>query len=312
MRQRCTLYRSKAGIKPNNLPQMESKSVNWLWRYLLSSKISPAWYLIHSAQKTAISSVLMRPERILYHCVAGVKPNNLLQPDSGLEQWLWRDLPSSSGITTVSIKTTLTSVSDFLNLDATETFFIPLRSWRRAQQSPAIRFRIKAVVVEESSIKFWDCQYLTPFSPVTSWIIPLGMNLIPLDSWHRAQEPTGVRFRIDCLAVVECCSCGLGVWMLSLVMKRVSHHVQFEAKCWETTSHYARLESVMAITHFQTGVSWYFCSFKADVLKIELWVLVWLGVFRANLRLRVWWLSHQAPPLTMFSLPRNTPCSHPG
>ena len=51
--------------------------------------------------------------------------------------------------------------------------------------------------------------------------ILLGMNLIPLDSWHRAQEPPGVRFRIDCLAVVECCSCGPGVWMLYIVMKRV-------------------------------------------------------------------------------------------
>jgi len=51
--------------------------------------------------------------------------------------------------------------------------------------------------------------------------IPLGMNLIPLDSWHRAQEPPSVRFSIEYLAVVECCSCGLGVWMLSVVMKRV-------------------------------------------------------------------------------------------
>jgi len=62
------------------------------------------------------------------------------------------------------------------------------------------------------------------------------MNLIPLDSWHRAQEPPHVGFRIDCLAVVEGCSCGPGVWMLSVVMKRVSRRVQFEAKCRETTS----------------------------------------------------------------------------
>jgi len=51
--------------------------------------------------------------------------------------------------------------------------------------------------------------------------IPLGMNLIPLDSWHRAQEQPSVGFRIDCLAVVECCSCGPGVWMLCVVMKRL-------------------------------------------------------------------------------------------
>ena len=72
----------------------------------------------------------------------------------------------------------------------------------------------------------------------------------------------------------------------------------------------------MAITRFETGVSCHFRLFKDDVLKIELWVplAVWLGlgVFSANLRLRVWWLSHLVPALTIFSLPRNTPCSHSG
>jgi len=43
---------------------------------------------------------------------------------------------------------------------------------------------------------------------------------MPLDSWHQAQEPPGVGFRIDCLAVVHCGSCGPGVGMLSVVMKR--------------------------------------------------------------------------------------------
>jgi len=51
---------------------------------------------------------------------------------------------------------TLTRVSDFLGFDATEMSFIPLRIWRRAQQSPAIRFRIGAVVVEGSAIGFWE------------------------------------------------------------------------------------------------------------------------------------------------------------
>jgi len=110
--------------------------------------------------------------------------------------------------------------------------------------------------------------------PIQPWNfmnnIPLGMNLIPLDSWHRVQEPLSVGFKIDCLAVVECCSWGPGVWMLSVVMKRESRRVQFEAKCRETTRHYARPESIMAITRFQTGVSWHFRSFKDDVLKIEL------------------------------------------
>ena len=50
----------------------------------------------------------------------------------------------------------------------------------------------------------------------------------------------------------------------------VSRRVQFKAKCRETTRHYARLESVMAITRFQTGVSWHFRSFKDLVLQIEL------------------------------------------
>jgi len=34
--------------------------------------------------------------------------------------------------------------------------------------------------------------------------------------------------------------------------------------------HYARLENVMAITRFQTGVSWHFGSLKNEDLKIEL------------------------------------------
>jgi len=55
---------------------------------------------------------------------------------------------------TCIVKTTLTRVSDLLSIDVTETYFIPLGSWRRAQQSPAIRLRIGAVVVEESAIEF--------------------------------------------------------------------------------------------------------------------------------------------------------------
>jgi len=88
--------------------------------------------------------------------------------------------------------------------------------------------------------------------------IPLGMNHIPLDSWHRAQKPPGVGFRIDCLAVVEGCTgrYGPGVWMLSDVMKRV---------CRVESSFRLSAEkppgSVMTITCFQTGVSWDFRSF---------------------------------------------------
>ena len=89
----------------------------------------------------------MRQRRPLYHCVAGVEPNDLAQSDPESEQWLWRNLPSSLGSARVPIKTAPTRVSDFMSFDATETSFIPLRSWRRAQQPPAIRSRIGAVVV---------------------------------------------------------------------------------------------------------------------------------------------------------------------
>jgi len=99
-------------------------------------------------------------EKILYHssCQAGIEANNLPQSDSELAKWSWRNLTSSCGRARVSIKTTLTRVSDLLSSDVTETSFIPLRSWRRAQRSPAIRFRIGAVVLEESAIEFCDRQ----------------------------------------------------------------------------------------------------------------------------------------------------------
>jgi len=96
---------------------------------------------------------------ILYHCEAGVEANNLPQSDPESAQWSWRNLTSSSGSAMVlPTKTTLIIVSDFMSSDATETSFIPLRSWRRAQQPPAIRSRIGAVVVEGSVIELWDRQ----------------------------------------------------------------------------------------------------------------------------------------------------------
>jgi len=54
------------------------------------------------------------------------------------------------------MNTTLTRVSDFLGFDVTKTSVILLRSWRRAQQSPAIRSRIGVAVVEKPAIEFWD------------------------------------------------------------------------------------------------------------------------------------------------------------
>ena len=115
----------------------------------------------------------------LYLCVAGVEPNNLPQSDPGSDKWLWRNQPSSSGIPRVCIKTTQTRVSDFMSFDKTETSFIPLRSWRRAQQSPAIRSRIGAVVMEVSVIEFWDRQHsIQPCNFMNK--NPGGMDLTPL------------------------------------------------------------------------------------------------------------------------------------
>jgi len=160
-------------------------------------------------------------------------------------------------------------VSDSMGFDATETSFIPLRSCRLAQKPLAIRSSIRAVVVEERVIGFCDSQdSIQPCNFMNN--SPQGMNLIPLDSCHRAQKPQCVGFRIHCVPVVDCGSCGTGVRMLRDVRKRVSRRLQTEAKCREPTRHYARLESVMAITRFQTGVSWHFRFFKDKVLKIEL------------------------------------------
>jgi len=68
------------------------------------------------------------------------------------------------------------------------------------------------------------------------------------------------------------------------------------------------VETVIAITRFQTRVSWHFRSLKDQVLKIELSVAHWqAGVISAILRLRVWWLSHLAPILTQSVLSRVPP-----
>jgi len=166
----------------------------------------------------------MRQRRILYRWKAGVKPNNLPQTESKSVQRLWSNLPSSK-ISPVIPNTPSTEDSDFLSFDATGKYLIPSRSWRRAQQSPAIRFRIRGVVVEESAIEFWDCHsiYKTTLKRVSDFLSfdATETPFIPLDSWHRAQEHPGIGFRIECLAVVEGCSCDPGVWILSVVMKRV-------------------------------------------------------------------------------------------
>jgi len=45
-----------------------------------------------------------------------------------------------------------------MSLDATGPYLIPLRSWHRAQQPPAIGIEIGEVVVEGSAIGFLDPQ----------------------------------------------------------------------------------------------------------------------------------------------------------
>jgi len=93
-------------------------------------------------------------------------------------------------------------VSDLMGSDETETSFIPLRSWRRAQQPPAIGTRIGAVVVEESVIEFYDQQdSIQPCNFINKG--RGGMDYTPLGSWHRAQQPPAIRSRIGQVVVEE-------------------------------------------------------------------------------------------------------------
>jgi len=106
--------------------------------------------------------------------------------------------------------------------DATETTFIPLRSWHRAQQSPAIGFRIGAVVVEESVIEFWDCQdSIQPCNLMNK--DRGGMDRTPLGSWRRAQQPPAIRFRIGPVVVEES---DIKLWERQGIYKDNSHKGQ--------------------------------------------------------------------------------------
>jgi len=84
------------------------------------------------------------------------------------------------------------------------TYPIPHRSWRRAQQSPAIRFRIGAVVVEEPAIELWDPRkttlrrvggFMGSDATETYLILPR--------SWRQAQQPPAIGSRIGQLVVGE-------------------------------------------------------------------------------------------------------------
>jgi len=68
------------------------------------------------------------------------------------------------------------------------------------------------------------------------------------------------------------------------------------------------VETLIAITRFQTVVSWHSSSLKDQVQTIELSVAHWqAGMLSPLLRLRVRWLSHLPPILTQSFLPRVPP-----
>jgi len=98
---------------------------------------------------TETSIILLRSWYRVQQCPA-------ISPDSVMR--LWRNLPLSSGIARIHIKTTPTRVSDFLSFHATETSLIWLHSQRRTQQPPAIISRIGQTILEKSAIMFWDRQ----------------------------------------------------------------------------------------------------------------------------------------------------------
>jgi len=164
-------------------PGQESQDATLL--YLMQ-----ATFLLIIPIKTSLTSVsdswvLMPQRRPLYRCLASADPDNLLESESGLVNWLWRNLPSSSGMARGPIKTTVTKVSNFMGFDATGMSFIPLCSWCQAQQPPVIRSRIRLALVEGFAIEFWDHQQPFQHSNFMN-NSPLGMNLILVYSWHRA------------------------------------------------------------------------------------------------------------------------------
>ena len=89
-----------------------------------------------------------------------------------------------------------------MSFDATETYLIPPRSRRRAQQPSAIRFRIGRAVMEESAIEFWDRQHTIQYCNFMNKD-RAEMDCAPLGSWRRAQQSPAIRSRIGPVAVEE-------------------------------------------------------------------------------------------------------------
>ena len=98
-----------------------------------------------------------------------------------------------------------------MNTGAAETYTILACSWHRAQRRPSDRFKIGPVVMEESAIEFWDCQYpLSAFPGPPARVDSDFMSidapetyLIPGCSWRRAQRCPSDRSKVGPLVVEQ-------------------------------------------------------------------------------------------------------------
>jgi len=109
-----------------------------------------------------------------------------------------------------------------MSFDATETYLIPPRSWRRAQQPSAIRSRIGPAVMEESAIEFWDRQHTIQYCNFMNKGRG-GMDCTPLGSWRRAQQSSAIRSRIGLVVVEES---NIELWERQNIYKDNSHKGQ--------------------------------------------------------------------------------------
>jgi len=116
----------------------------------------------------------MRQARSSYWCVAGPEPNDVASSELESVKWLWRNLAWSPGIASIPSQPSLRVDSDFMSIDAPETYLIPACSWRRAQQRPGDRIKIGYTVVEESAIEFRISRDKRPLSGW--WAISMSIN----------------------------------------------------------------------------------------------------------------------------------------
>jgi len=135
----------------------------------------------------------MRRRRNLYRHVANVEPSNPVPSDPGSVKWLWRNLALSPGIASIpsfpSQDPPPRVDSDFMSIDAPETYPIPACGWRRAQRRPSDRSKIGRAVVEESAIESWDRQHLLSAFPGPPTRV---------DSDFMSIDPTVTFFILEC------------------------------------------------------------------------------------------------------------------